>query len=73
MTPAPAPISSPAHSLQNSPSSSTSDPQNTHPHDSSDNNDDDSETEDEALKKEISHLREKCVTDLLFHKNSPLG
>lgn len=51
--------------MQNGPSSSNSDPHNTHVNYSSDN-DDDSETEDEALQKEISRLREKCVTYLLF-------
>lgn len=62
VTPAPAAGSSPSHGsgIQNGPSSSNSDPHNTHTHYSSDN-DDDSETEDEALQKEISRLREKWV------------
>lgn len=47
--------------MQNGPSSSTSDPHNAYTRYSSDN-DDDSETEDEALQKEISRLREKYVT-----------
>lgn len=65
VTPSPAAGSSPSHgsSVQNGPSSSTSDPHNAHIHYSSDN-DDDSETEDEALQKEISRLREKYVTYL---------
>ncbi|XP_034071522.1 serine/threonine-protein kinase WNK1-like isoform X3 [Gymnodraco acuticeps] len=65
VTPAPAAGSSPTHgsSLQNGPSSSTSDPQHSHPHYSSDN-DDDSEKEDEALHKEISRLREKHMTEI---------
>ncbi|XP_069558128.1 serine/threonine-protein kinase WNK1-like isoform X1 [Brachyistius frenatus] len=65
VTPAPAGSSSPSHgcSMQNGPSSSTSDPHNAHPHYSSDN-DDDSETEDEALKKEISRLREKHMMEI---------
>ncbi|XP_054476793.1 serine/threonine-protein kinase WNK1-like [Anoplopoma fimbria] len=65
VTPAPAAGSSPTHgsSMQNGPSSSTSDPHNAHTHYSSDN-DDDSETEDEALQKEISRLREKHMTEI---------
>lgn len=68
MTPVPAAGSSQSHgsSMQNGPSSSTSDPHNAHTHYSSDN-DDDSETEDEALQKEISRLREKYVTYLQSH------
>lgn len=66
VTPGPAASSSPTHdcSVQNGPSSSTSDSHVTHPHYSS-GNDDDSETDDEALQKEISRLREKYVTYLL--------
>ncbi|XP_053282718.1 serine/threonine-protein kinase WNK1 isoform X2 [Pleuronectes platessa] len=54
--------SSPSHgsSRQNGPSSSTSDPHNTHY--SSDN--DDSETEDDALQKEIGSLREKHMSEI---------
>ncbi|XP_029953009.1 serine/threonine-protein kinase WNK1-like isoform X2 [Salarias fasciatus] len=65
VTPAPAASSSPSHSgsMQNGPSSSTSDPHNAHPHYSSDN-DDDSGTEDEALQKEISRLREKHMMEI---------
>lgn len=60
VTPASGPSSSPSQgsSVQNGPSSSTSDPHNTHNLYSSDN-DEDSEAEDEALQKEISRLREK--------------
>ncbi|XP_034442879.1 serine/threonine-protein kinase WNK1-like isoform X1 [Hippoglossus hippoglossus] len=56
--------SSPSHgtSRQNGPSSSTSDPHNAHTHYSSDN--DDSETEDDALQKEIGHLREKHMSEI---------
>ncbi|XP_034735756.1 serine/threonine-protein kinase WNK1-like isoform X3 [Etheostoma cragini] len=65
VTPAPAAGSSPSHvsSMQNGPSSSTSDPHTAHTHYSSDNNDD-SETEDEALQKEISRLREKHMMEI---------
>ncbi|XP_034391433.1 serine/threonine-protein kinase WNK1-like isoform X2 [Cyclopterus lumpus] len=65
VTPAPAAGSSPTHgsSMQNGPSSSTSDPHNAHTHYSSDN-DDDSETEDQALQKEISRLREKHMMEI---------
>ncbi|KAM9753762.1 serine/threonine-protein kinase WNK1-like isoform 2-T6 [Menidia menidia] len=49
--------------MQNGPSSSTSDHHSTHTHYSSDN-DDDSETEDEALQKEINHLREKHMVEI---------
>ncbi|XP_035798810.1 serine/threonine-protein kinase WNK1 isoform X2 [Amphiprion ocellaris] len=65
VTPAPAASPSLSHGsgIQNGPSSSTSDPQNTHAHYSSDN-DDDSETEDEALQKEISRLREKHMMEI---------
>ncbi|CAN9499199.1 unnamed protein product [Ophioblennius macclurei] len=65
VTPAPAANSSPSHSgsMQNGPSSSNSDPHNAHPHYSSDN-DDDSGTEDEALQKEISRLREKHMMEI---------
>lgn len=49
-------------SLQNGPSSSPSDPHNTHTPCSSDN--DDSETEDEGLQKEISRLREKHMLEI---------
>lgn len=47
----------------NGPSSSTSDPQNQQRPNSSDN-EADSETDDEALQKEISRLREKCVKNI---------
>lgn len=50
--------------MQNGPSSV--DPHTASIHDSSDN-DDDSETDNEALQKEISHLREKYVTHLQSH------
>ncbi|XP_026168128.1 serine/threonine-protein kinase WNK1-like isoform X2 [Mastacembelus armatus] len=50
-------------SVQNGPSSSTADTHNAHTHYSSDN-DDDSETEDEALQKEISRLREKHMKEI---------
>ncbi|KAG7239374.1 hypothetical protein INR49_029248 [Caranx melampygus] len=50
-------------SMQNGPSSSNSDPHNAHVNYSSDN-DDDSETEDEALQKEISRLREKHMKEI---------
>ncbi|XP_067357538.1 serine/threonine-protein kinase WNK1-like isoform X2 [Channa argus] len=65
VTPFPAAGSSTPHSsgLQNGPSSSTSDPHNSHIHYSSDN-DDDSETDDEALQKEISRLREKHMKEI---------
>ncbi|XP_030587929.1 serine/threonine-protein kinase WNK1-like isoform X3 [Archocentrus centrarchus] len=65
VTPAPAEGSSPTHdcSMQNGPSSSTSDSHITHRHYSS-GNDDDSETDDEALQKEISRLREKHMTEI---------
>ncbi|XP_041852567.1 serine/threonine-protein kinase WNK1-like isoform X2 [Melanotaenia boesemani] len=65
VTPAPAASSSPSHgsSMQNGPSSSTSDFPKTHIHNSSDN-DNDSETEDEALQKEISRLREKHMMEI---------
>ncbi|XP_068580027.1 serine/threonine-protein kinase WNK1-like isoform X2 [Cebidichthys violaceus] len=64
VTPASAAGSSPIHgsSMQNGPSSS-SDPHNAHTHFSSDN-DDDSETENEALQKEISRLREKHMMEI---------
>ncbi|XP_028304865.1 serine/threonine-protein kinase WNK1-like isoform X2 [Gouania willdenowi] len=64
-TPTPAVVSSPTHgsSLQNGPSSSNSDSHNANTHYSSDN-DDDSGTEDEALQKEISHLREKHMMEI---------
>lgn len=51
------PALAPDSSQSNGPPSSTCDPNRTHTHYSSDN--DDSETEDEALRKEISRLREK--------------
>lgn len=65
VTPSPAAGSSPSNgsSVQNGPSSSTSDQHTAHIHYSSDN-DEDSETDDEALQKEISRLREKYVTYL---------
>ncbi|XP_026032018.1 serine/threonine-protein kinase WNK1-like isoform X2 [Astatotilapia calliptera] len=65
VTPGPAASSSPTHdcSVQNGPSSSTSDSHVTHPHYSS-GNDDDSETDDEALQKEISRLREKHMMEI---------
>ncbi|KAM3609468.1 uncharacterized protein V6R79_015315 [Siganus canaliculatus] len=65
VTPAPAASSSPSRgsSVQNGPSSSTSEPHHTHPPYSSDN-DDDSEAEDEALQKEISRLREKHMMEI---------
>ncbi|KAK7896185.1 hypothetical protein WMY93_021510 [Mugilogobius chulae] len=55
----------PSHgsTLQNGPSSSTTDPHNTHTPYSSDN-DEDSEAEDEALQKEISRLREKHMLEI---------
>ncbi|XP_033824498.1 serine/threonine-protein kinase WNK1-like [Periophthalmus magnuspinnatus] len=55
----------PSHgiTLQNGPSSSTSDPHTTHTPYSSDN-DEDSEAEDEALQKEISLLREKHMLEI---------
>nr|XP_043892532.1 serine/threonine-protein kinase WNK1-like isoform X4 [Solea senegalensis] len=64
VTPAPATGSSLSQdsAQQNGPSSSSSDPHNAHSHYSSDN--DDSETEDDALQKEISHLREKHMKEL---------
>ncbi|XP_072290989.1 serine/threonine-protein kinase WNK1 isoform X2 [Eucyclogobius newberryi] len=49
--------------LQNGPLSFASDPHNTHTPYSSDN-DEDSETEDEALQKEISRLREKHMLEI---------
>ncbi|KAM6936914.1 serine/threonine-protein kinase WNK1-like [Xenentodon cancila] len=65
VTPAPAASSSLSQgcSMQNGPSSSTSDPHSTHTHYSSDN-DNDSETDDEALQKEISRLREKHMMEI---------
>ncbi|XP_056272541.1 serine/threonine-protein kinase WNK1-like isoform X2 [Pseudoliparis swirei] len=65
VTPAPAAASSPTpgSSTQNGPSSSTSDPHDAHGHYSSDV-DDDSETEDQALQKEISRLREKHMMEI---------
>ncbi|KAK2842142.1 hypothetical protein Q5P01_012342 [Channa striata] len=65
VTPFPAAGSSPPHTsgLLNGPSSTTSDPHNSHSHYSSDN-DDDSETDDEALQKEISHLRDKHMKEI---------
>lgn len=64
VTPAPVANSSSQHGsgLPNGPSSSTSDPPNPQLHETSEG---DSETEDEALQKEISRLREKCVKHLL--------
>ncbi|XP_034541686.1 serine/threonine-protein kinase WNK1-like isoform X2 [Notolabrus celidotus] len=66
VTPAPAAVSSPQHgsSMQNGPSSSTSDAPNPHAHYSSDK--DDSEYEDDALQKEISRLREKHMMEIQF-------
>ncbi|KAL6106909.1 wnk1 [Pungitius sinensis] len=66
VTSAPAAGSSPTHgsSMQNGPSSLTSDPQNAHTIYSSDTNNDDSEPEGGALQKEISRLREKHMTEI---------
>nr|XP_020469355.1 LOW QUALITY PROTEIN: serine/threonine-protein kinase WNK1 [Monopterus albus] len=61
VTVTPSPVA--ASSVQNGPSSSISDPYNAHSHYSSDN-DEDSETEDEALQKEISCLREKHMKEI---------
>lgn len=65
VTQSPAAGSSSSHgsTVQNGPSSSMSDQHNAHIHYSSDN-DEDSGTDDEALQKEISRLREKYVTFL---------
>ncbi|XP_026221995.1 serine/threonine-protein kinase WNK1-like isoform X3 [Anabas testudineus] len=65
VTPSPAAGSSPSNgsSVQNGPSSSTSDQHTAHIHYSSDN-DEDSETDDEALQKEISRLREKHMKEI---------
>ncbi|XP_068595010.1 serine/threonine-protein kinase WNK1 [Brachionichthys hirsutus] len=63
VTSAPAAGTSPSHSMQNGPSSSSSVPHHAHSHYSSDN-DDDSEAEDEALQKEISLLREKHMMEI---------
>ncbi|CAL9695257.1 unnamed protein product [Knipowitschia caucasica] len=54
--------------LQNGPSSSTSDPHNVHTPYSSDN-DNDSDAEDEALQKEISRLREKHMLEIQALQN----
>ncbi|KAM4553274.1 serine/threonine-protein kinase WNK1-like isoform 1-T1 [Fundulus diaphanus] len=67
VTVTPAPVTS-SSSLQssgvlNGPSSSASDPQKSRPPNSSDN-EGDSETEDEALQKEISRLREKHMKEI---------
>ncbi|XP_075998627.1 serine/threonine-protein kinase WNK1-like isoform X2 [Genypterus blacodes] len=67
VTVTPAAGSSPSRgsSVQNGPSSSASDPHHPPTHYiSSDNTDDDSETEDEALQREISRLREKHMIEI---------